>query len=125
MIATDDITKELFSACFYPINSPRKNIAIKIFKKNTGLLYSLADIGLYNRPAKFLRGYTAKKFFEYFPELKRQKHQVGLFWDSGLWNSSYWIDSPRNFENTIKYIKKQKYGELGRTMKSQTILLSF
>ena len=94
---------------------------------DSGHVHFLADIGLYNRPAaaKFLRGYTARKFFEYFPELKRQKRRGGLFWDSGLWNPSYWIGSLRNLENTIKYIKKQKYGEYGRNMKSQTTLLSF
>ena len=27
-----------------------------------------------------LKGYTAKKFFEYFPEAKKK-----YFWDSGLW----------------------------------------
>ena len=38
-------------------------------------VHFLVDIGLYSRPevAKLLRGYTAKKFFEYFPELKRSK----------------------------------------------------
>ena len=54
-------------------------------------LHFLADIGLYSRPevAKMLRGYTGKKFFEYFPELKQPKHKGGKFWKSGLWNPSY------------------------------------
>ena len=75
----------------------------------------MADIGLYKRweVAKLLRGPAAKRFFEYFPELKRQKHEGGLFWGSGLWNPSYYIGSPKNIENTINYIKKQKYGSLG------------
>ena len=78
-------------------------------------LHFLADIGLYSRPevAKMLRGYTGKKFFEYFPELKQPKHKGGKFWKSGLWNPSYYIGSPRNLNNTINYIKKQKYGEKG------------
>ena len=63
--------------------------------------------------AKLLRGPTAKRFFEYFPELKKQKHEGGLFWGSGLWNPSYYIGSPKNIENTINYIRKQKYGSLG------------
>ena len=89
-------------------------------------LHFMADIGLYDRPevAKLLRGYTGKKFFEYFPELKLPKHLGGLFWKSGLWNPSYYIGSPRNLENTIKYIKKQKYGELG-IGKDQTTLAAF
>ena len=78
-------------------------------------VHFMADIGLYSRPeiAKLLRGYAAKKFFEYFPELKLPKWQGGLFWNSGLWNPSYYIGSPRNLENTINYIKRQKYGEKG------------
>jgi|SRR3989338_8456473 len=73
-------------------------------------VHFMADMGLYSRPevAKLLRGYTGKKFFEFFPDIK-QKH----FWDSGLWNPSYYIGSPRNIESTINYIKGQKYGEKG------------
>ena len=69
-------------------------------------VHFLADIGLYNRPevAKLLRGYTAKKFFEFFPEAKKK-----YFWDSGFWNPSYFIGSPRDLNATINYIKKQKY----------------
>jgi len=89
-------------------------------------LHFMADIGLYSRPevAKLLRGYTAKKFFEYFPELKRNKWDGGLFWNSGLWNPSYYIGSPRNLSSTINYIKGQKYGEKG-AVKGQTRLSSF
>ncbi len=90
-------------------------------------VHFMADIGLYDRPtvAKLLRGYTAKKFFEYFPELKRPKRDGGKFWNSGLWNPSYWIGSPKNLENTIKYIKSQKYGELGIKQRDQKTLLAF
>ena len=66
--------------------------------------------------AKLLKGYTAKKFFEFFPEAKKK-----YFWDSGFWNPSYYIGSPSNLENTINYIKNQKYGE----RKSQTTLCSY
>lgn len=71
-------------------------------------LHFMADIGLYSRPevAKLLRGYTAKKFLEHFPEAKKK-----YFWDSGFWNPSYYIGSPKNVQNTINYIRKQKYGE--------------
>ena len=82
-------------------------------------VHFMADIGLYSRPevAKMLRGYTAKKFFEYFPEAKKK-----YFWDSGLWNPSYYIGSPKNVQNTINYIRKQKYGEAGIR---QSSLLSY
>ena len=71
-------------------------------------VHFLADICLYDRPtvAKLLRGYIGKKFFEYFPDIKQK-----YFWDSGLWNPSYYIGSPKNLGNTINYIKNQKYGE--------------
>ncbi len=90
-------------------------------------VHFMADIGNYSRPevAKMLRGYTAKKFFDYFPELKRPKWEGGLFWDSGLWNPSYWIGSPRNLESTIRYIQKQKYGELSVRNRGQKTLVSF
>ena len=83
-------------------------------------VHFMADIGLYSRPevAKLLRGYTANKFFDFFPELKLPKWQGGKFWDSGLWNPSYFIGSPRNLEDTINYIKKQKYGASRLNQKS-------
>ena len=84
-------------------------------------VHFMADICLYSKDevAKLLRGPTAKKFFEYFPEAKQK-----YFWGSGLWNPSYYIGSPRNFESTINYIKKQKYGEYG-IGKDQPMLSSF
>ena len=84
-------------------------------------VHFMADICLYSKPevAKLLRGYTAKKFFEFFPEAKQK-----YFWGSGLWNPSYYIGSPNNLDSTINYIKKQKYGEQG-IGKSQTTLSSF
>ncbi len=86
-------------------------------------LHFMADIGLYSRPevAKLLRGYTAKKFFKCFPELKRNKWEGGLFWGSGLWNPSYYIGAPRNLENTINYIRKQKYGSKGFGIEQRTL----
>ena len=86
-------------------------------------VHFMADIGLYSRPeiAKLLKGYTAKKFFDYFPEAKR-KH----FWDSGFWNPSYYIGSPRDLAATIKYIQGQKYGfESPLSDRSQTTLAIF
>ena len=82
-------------------------------------VHFMADIGLYSRPevAKLLKGYTAKKFFEFFPEAKKK-----YSWNSGLWNPSYYIGSPKNLHSTINYIKKQKYGT-GRL--SQKSLLGY
>ncbi len=76
-------------------------------------VHFLADMCLYDKSeiAKFLRGPTAKKFFEYFPELKLPKEKGGKFWDSGLWNPSYYIGSAKNLASTINYIRNQKYGE--------------
>ena len=90
-------------------------------------LHFLIDIGLYDRSevAKILKGYTGKKFFEFFPELKRSKHEGGLFWDSGLWNPSYYLGAPKDLAWTIKYIRAQKYGSESKFRKSQKTLLSF
>ena len=78
-------------------------------------VHFMADVCMYKRYeiAKLLKGYTAKKFFEYFPELKRSRRQGGKFWGSGLWNPSYYIASPEDLKRTINYIRKQKYGLLG------------
>ena len=60
-------------------------------------VHFLADIGMYSRGevAKLLKGPTAKRFFEYFPELKKPKHRGGKFWGSGLWNPSYYMGLQR------------------------------
>ena len=85
-------------------------------------VHFLADIGMYRRDevAKLLKGYTAKKFFEYFPELKRPRKEGGLFWDSGLWSPAYYMGAPRNLASTINYIKRQRYGD--RPRQQQTLL---
>ena len=86
-------------------------------------LHFMADIGLYSRPqvAKLLRGYTANKFFKLFPELKKNKWEGGLFLGSGLWNPSYYIGAPKNLENTINYIRNQKYGSKGIGISQRTL----
>jgi len=85
-------------------------------------VHFLADIGMYSRDevAKNLKGPTAKRFFEYFPELKRPKHLGGKFWDSGLWNPSYYIGASKSLEGTIRYIRNQKYGA-GKDRKQKTL----
>ena len=90
-------------------------------------LHFLVDVCLYDRSevAKILKGYTGKKFFEFFPELKRPKHNGGLFWGSGLWNSSYYLGAPKDLAQTIKYIRTQKYGSLGKMRGGQKTLSSF
>jgi len=106
----------------------RYDIPIGTIGFDSDHLHFLADIGLYSRPeiAKMLRGYTAKKFFEHFPELKQPPHKGGKFWKSGLWNPSYYIGSPKNLNSTINYIKKQKYGELSiKQNKNQKTLVDF
>ena len=64
------------------------------------------DMGNYSRPevAKRLKGYVARKLFQKFPWLKKQK-----FWDSGLWNPSYYMSSPKNISGLDAYLKKQKW----------------
>ena len=94
-------------------------------------VHFMADIGMYSRDevAKLLRGPTAKRFFEYFPELKRPKYEGGKFWGkkgkSGFWNPSYYIGSPKNVESTIRYIQNQKYGALSIKNREQTTLLNY
>jgi len=85
---------------------------------NSNHLHFMADICLYDRPevAKLLKGPTAKRFFEYFPEAKKK-----YFWDSGFWNPSYYIGAPKDMNYTINYIRRQKYGSLGMGSGQKTL----
>lgn len=68
-------------------------------------VHSLIEIGVYSRPeiAKFLKGTSAKKLFNEFPEMKKQ-----YFWGSGMWNPSYWADAVGEDEQRVTpYIKNQ------------------
>jgi len=88
-------------------------------------VHMLVDVGLYSRPqvAKMLKGYTAKKLFKKFPWMKKPKHEGGLFWNSGLWNPSYYLESPKDMKKIINYIRNQKYGK-GKN-KNQTTLNNY
>ena len=89
-------------------------------------VHMLVDIGLYSRPqvAKLLKGYIAKKLLEKFSWMKKPKKEGGLFWKSGLWNPSYYMESPKDMKGIINYIRNQKYGK--KTIeKDQTTLLNY
>ena len=64
------------------------------------------DIGNYSRPqvAKRLKGYVARKLFIKFQWLKKE-----YFWNSGLWNQSYFIGSAQNLDALDKYLRKQRW----------------
>ena len=83
-------------------------------------VHMLVDIGLYSRPqvAKMLKGYTAKKLLQKFPKIKKQ-----YFWNSGLWNTGYYLESPKDMKRIISYIRNQKYGK--REDKKQMSLLNY
>src|SRR3989344_5838048 len=76
-------------------------------------VHMLVDMGLRTRPqiAKLLKGYVAKKLFLNFPWMKKPKQEGGLFWKSGLWNPSYYLESPKDMKRIINYIRNQKYGK--------------
>jgi len=84
-------------------------------------VHILVDIGLRSRPeiAKLLKGYTAKKLLQKFPQLKKQ-----YFWNSGMWNPSYYMESPKDITRIIRYIRNQKYGRK-TTDKNQKTLISY
>jgi len=108
--------EELFSeAC------EKYNINISELGFDNNHVHMLVDIGLRTRPhiAKLLKGYVAKKLFKKFPQVKKQ-----YFWNSGLWNPSYYLESPKDMTRIIKYIRNQKYGK--KTLeRNQTTLLSY
>ena len=107
--------KEIREYCEKLLNEASEKYKIKISELgfDNNHVHILLDIGLYNRPqvAKMLKGYTARKLFEQFPWMKKPKKEGGLFWNSGLWNPSYYLESPKNMARIIKYIRKQKYGK--------------
>ena len=83
------------------------DIPVGEFGFDANHVHFMADIGNYKRPevAKFLRGPSGKKIFEFFPELKKK-----LFWYAGFWSPAYYMGSPKNVKSTINYIRHQKYG---------------
>jgi|SRR3989344_6211797 len=97
--------------------SKRYNIPIEGKGFDSNHVHMKADIGMYSRAevAKKLKGYTAKKLFQKFPWLKKK-----YFWDSGLWNPSYYMGSPKSLANLDAYLRKQKYFD-----PSQTRLVAF
>ena len=75
-------------------------------------VHCIIDINNYSRPevAKKLKGYTARKLLQKFPWMKKPKQLGGLFWNSGLWNPSYYMDSVGKDINFMEsYVMKQKY----------------
>ena len=79
------------------------------------------DLGIKSRPqiAKELKGYVARKFFKLFPELKKPKSEGGLFWKSGLWSPATFGNSSN--DNTLNYVRKQKYGSLNLSTHQTTL----
>ena len=84
------------------------------------------DLGIKSKPeiTKKLKGYTGRKFFQFFPELKKSKVEGGLFWDSGLWSPASYGSGPENVKFTVNYVKHQKYGSL-RDQAKQYSLTAF
>ena len=82
-------------------------------------VHGAVDLCMHSRPsaAKCIKGYVAKKLFQKFPEIKKR-----YFWNSGLWNPSYYLDTAKDLKNLLRYINKQKYGT---AQKSQTTLFMF
>ena len=65
------------------------------------------NIKLKSKPeaAKILKGITAKKLFQKFPEIKNK-----FFWGSGLWNPAYMLDNIGSDQERVdNYISSQKY----------------
>ena len=83
------------------------------------------DLGLRSKPqiAKLLKGYTARKFFKLFPELKRPRNEGGLFWGGGLWSPAYYGGSSNG--NTLDYIRRQKYGSANLKSSQQKLVQFF
>jgi REP element-mobilizing transposase RayT len=75
-------------------------------------VHTVLDLGIKSKPeiAKKIKGYIARKFFILFPELKKPKHEGGLFWNSGLWSPASYGATPTSLDFTVNYVRMQKYG---------------
>lgn len=64
----------------------------------SGPTYAICDI------AHDLKGYTARKLLKEFPDVKKR-----CFWDSGLWNPAYWLDSvsEKSYDAVQSYVRNQ------------------
>ena len=101
--------KEVREECYrlFEEASERYGVRIQEIGFDSDHAHLIGDLGLKSKPelAKCLKGYTAKKLLERFPELKKS-----YFWGSGLWNPSYYMDGAKSLENLVRYVRKQKYG---------------
>lgn len=84
--------------------------------------HMILEMGLYSKPdlAKKIRGYVAKRIFQFMPWLKNNKWDGGYFWDSGFWNPAYDIRNINDMAVYLRYLDKQKYSS-----KHQTTLLAY
>ena len=65
------------------------------------------------------------KYFKNMVFLRRKnaRKEGGLFWKSGLWNPSYYLESPKDMKRIISYIRNQKYGK--KRNNNQTTLINY
>ena len=55
-----------------------------------------------------------------------QSPKEDCFWDSGLWNPAYYLGAPKDLEQTVRHIRRQKYGALSPlSNRSQATLAAF
>jgi len=80
------------------------NIRCKELGIDRDHVHFVLDAGLYPLPkiVKKLKGYTAKKLLSEYPWLKQ------YFWNSGIWNPSYYFDSlGQGIEQMATYVRNQ------------------
>jgi len=96
------VAQQLFKEAF-----ERYNIRCFGIGFDNNHVHGAIDLCMHSRPSatKCLRGYVARKLLQQFPHLKK-KH----FWNSGLWNPSYYLETAKDLSKLLNYISKQKYG---------------
>ena len=107
-VAVREVTDALFDMAFKHYNIRCRKIAF-----DSDHVHMILDMGIMSKPeiAKKLKGFTAKKLFQFLPWLKK-KH----FWGSGFWNPAYDIRSMRDVAGYERYLDKQKYASACQTM---------
>ena len=108
LVGVRELTDALFHEAFTYYNIKCQKLAF-----DSDHVHMIIDMGLYSKIelAKKLKGYVARKLFEYLPWLKKQK-----FWGSGLWNPAYDIRSMSSQVMYSRYLDKQKYSSTNQTM---------
>lgn len=104
-ILTGDVEETFKQLCQVVMDDlPGKIIEMETMPDHVHMLVDCSPQFFIPTAIKLLKGYTAKKLFERYPELRR------TLWGGNLWNPTYCAVSvsDRSLEQVQQYIREQK-----------------